>query len=70
MIYSIRLASYGVHEDKKYTASIEECQGCVSDYVNQNNVTANNWTGGEVFDGLGNLIGKITYNGIFKTMDE
>lgn len=65
MIYSVRLASHNAYEDRVYTASIEECQRRVEEYISKYNINVNNWTGGEVYDGLGNIIGKISYNGCF-----
>ena len=79
MIYSVRLASCGnpdtgqnpyesfgeAAEEKVYTASIEECQERVMEYIEEYNLGAGNWAGGEVYDGLDNLIGNISYNGRF-----
>lgn len=79
MIYSVRLAScgnpdagqnpyeslYGIPEERVYTASIEECQERVLEYIEEYNLGAGNWAGGEVYDGLGKVIGKISYNGRF-----
>lgn len=49
-----------------YTAdSIEECQQVVRNYIERWNLGGSNWTGGDVYDGLGNLIGNISYNGRF-----
>lgn len=70
MIYSVRLASHDMCEERVYTASIEECQRRVLEYVNKYNVAASNWIGGEVFDGLGNLIGRIACNGNFSVLED
>jgi hypothetical protein len=73
MIYLVRLASRenkhscksipSVPEGLMYTASIEECQRRVLEYIDTYNLDVDTWKGGEVYDGLGNLIGHISYNG-------
>lgn len=79
MIYSVRLAScgnidynenpnepvYGVPDKIVYTASIEECQRRVLEYIDTYNLGSGNWEGGDVYDGLGNIIGYISYHGRF-----
>ena len=84
MIYSVRLAScgnpdrgqnpfeplYGVPSERAYTASIEECQQRVREYIEEYNLGGGNWSGGDVYDGLGNLIGNISYNGRFWPKEE
>ena len=68
MIYSVMLASMeqGVPQGRVYTASIEECQYRVLQYIEAYNLVSSNWAGGEVYDGLGNVIGNISYNGRFR----
>lgn len=79
MIYSVKLATCGnidhnenphapmcgVPEKLIYTASIEECQRRVLEYIDKYDIGASNWKGGEVYDGLGRLVGRISYNGCF-----
>ena len=84
MIYSVILTScgnpdrgqnpfepmYGVPSERVYTASIEECQKRVREYIEEYNLGGGNWSGGNVYDGLGNLIGNISYNGRFWPKEE
>ena len=84
MIYSVILAScgnpdlgqdpheplWGAPTERIYTASIEECQQRVLDYIDEYDVGAGNWAGGEVLDGMGNIIGTISYNGRFWPKEE
>lgn len=77
MIYSVNLSNCGnpdygqapnkplpdVPTGRAYTSSIEECQQRVQEYIEKYNLGSGNWNGGEVYDGLGNMIGKISYNG-------
>ena len=48
-----------------YAASIDECQDSVRKYIEEYDVGAGNWIGGQVYDGVGEYIGKISYNGRF-----
>ena len=54
---------YGVSQERVYAASIEECQQRVMEYIDEYNLGGGNWTGGDVYDDLGNVIGHISYNG-------
>jgi hypothetical protein len=77
MIYSVLLTTcgnpdreqnpyetlWGVPTERVYAASIEECQQRVMEYIDEYELGAGNWAGGEVYDGLGNVIGHISYNG-------
>lgn len=79
MIYSVILASCGNPDhgenpyepvgdalyEKVYTASIEECRCRVLEYILFHNLGSGNWCGGQVYDGMGNYIGQIAYNGTF-----
>lgn len=79
MVYSVILKTCGnpdfgqdplqplenVPSDKPYTASIEECQDCVRKYIEEYDIGAGNWVGGQVYDGVGEYIGRISYNGKF-----
>ena len=73
MIYSVILKTCGSHyyplcgipSERKYTASIEECQRRVREYISRYNLSSDNWNGGQVYDGLGEYIGKISYTGYF-----
>jgi hypothetical protein len=83
MIYSVLLTTcgnpdhgqnpyetlWGVPTERVYTASIEECQQRVMEYIDEYELGAGNWAGGEVYDGLGNVIGHISYNGRFWTKE-
>lgn len=77
MVYFVTLTSVGdpVYKQNPYTplfgvpqkricaASIEECQNIVRDYIDEYNLGAGNWTGGDVYDELGHILGYISYNG-------
>ena len=79
MIYSVRLETCGnpdhgqnpfepldgVPSDRVYTASIEECQRRVLEYINKYDIGSGNW-----YDGLGEYVGKISYNGRFWSKEE
>ena len=79
MIYSVVLRSCGnpdrgqnpyeplcgVPTERVYAASIEECQHRVLQYIEEYDLGGGNWAGGEVYDGIGNVIGNISYNGCF-----
>ena len=54
---------WGVPTQIVRAASIEECQDIVIDYIDEYDLGGGNWAGGEVYDGLGNVIGNISYNG-------
>lgn len=43
--------------------SIEALQKIVRDYIEEYNLGAGNWNGGDVYDGRGMVIGNISYNG-------
>lgn len=53
---------YGVPKRILKTASIEECQQIVRNYIDFYNLGSGNWDGGDVFKD-GKLIGYISYNG-------
>ncbi len=44
--------------------SIDECQKAVRAYIEEYNLGAGNWVGGEVRTG-GRILGRISYNGRF-----
>lgn len=84
MIYSVLLTScgnpdrgqnpyeelWGVPTDRAYGASIEELQRIVRNYIEEYDLGGGNWAGGEVYDGTGNVIGHISYNGRYWTKEE
>lgn len=49
--------------------SIEGCQDIVRKYIDDNNLGAGNWSGGEVFKN-GEYIGEISYNRRFWSKDD
>lgn len=55
----------GVPDQMMVCTSIEDCQQCVMDYMEEYDLGAGNWVGGNVYEYLGKLIGYISYNGRF-----
>jgi hypothetical protein len=84
MIYSVILRSCGnpnngqnpyeplwdVPTERVRTASIEECQRRVREYIDEYDLGSGNWAGGDVYDGMENYIGHISYNGRFWPKEE
>lgn len=60
----------GVLDQMLVCSSIEDCQDCVRDYIEDNDLGAGNWAGGDVYEHLGKLIGHISYNGRYWTITE
>lgn len=56
---------YGVPNATHKAFNIDQCQCLVRTYIEKYNLGAGNWTGGQVYDEDGNLVGKISYNGRF-----
>lgn len=49
--------------------SIEECQAAVMSYIDENDLGAGNWNGGQVYK-HGTQIGSISYNGRFWALEK
>ena len=46
-------------------STIKACQKAVSQFIENNDLSAGNWAGGEVYDVNDNYVGRISYNGRF-----
>ena len=60
----------GVPDKTMICVSIEDCQQCVEEYIDEYDLGAGNWDGGDVYEYLGKLIGHISYNGRYWTLAE
>lgn len=60
----------GVPDQMMVCTSIEDCQQCVEEYIEEYDLGAGNWAGGNVYEYLGKLIGYISYNGRFWPKEE
>ena len=56
---------YGVPSYTLKCQTIDECIKEVREYIEYYYIGGGNWTGGQVYDDNGNLIGRIYYNGRF-----
>lgn len=56
-------ALWGVPTQRVYANSIEELQKVVREYIEEYDLGGGNWSGGEVYDRSGTVIGNISYNG-------
>lgn len=46
--------------------TIEELQEKIKEIIDRNNIPADTWTGGQVFDESGDCIGRINHSGVFR----
>ena len=60
----------GVPDKTMICVSIEDCQECVEEYIDEYDLSAGNWAGGDVYEYLGKFIGHISYNGRYWTLVE
>jgi hypothetical protein len=60
----------GVPDQTMVCSSIEDCQQCVRDYIDEYDLGGGNWAGGNVYEYLGEQIGYISYNGRYWTKEE
>jgi len=56
---------YGVPNLKAKCASVTQAQEACKNFIEEHNLGAGNWTGGEVCDESGGVVGRISYNGRF-----
>ena len=61
---------YGVPSYTLGCQTIDECRKEVRDYIEHYDIGSGNWTGGQVYDDRGNLIGQIYYNGKFTRQND
>lgn len=61
---------WGVPTKKVHADSIEELQKIVLEYIEEYDIGAGNWCGGDVYNRSGEIIGNISYNGRYWRKEE